>query len=464
MQLQSEDRACAADTARDPDRRVVEAEDVSVRLSVLDGRALARARAPNTDVMTRHEDVLTTSFMARAVAHAHGSNMRTPIIAFSKDWHEDPTSNHHVLRELARTRRVLWLNSTGTRRPKMRPGRDLGKVRRRLSELSHGPVNVEADLWVATPLVLPLPHSAITRQVNRQIVRLTVRALRARLEISSFHLWSFLPNVADYIGTFGEDLSVYYCVDELPAFAELDAVATQRAERRLLERVDVTFATSVALADAKSATCRRTYHAPHGVDHALFAQALLATTSIPDDLAALPRPRIGFFGPLRPFLDYELLVAIARARPQWSLALLGQEMCDLSAIRDLPNVHLLGHKPHELLPAYGRGFDVGLVPYRIDELVKYMSPLKLREYLAAGVPVVSTAMPEVVPYSHLCHVACTVPDTIAAIERALGEGDPAARAARSQAIASETWVARVAALSRVVDAAQRRKEALPDAE
>src|SRR5438445_8620934 len=98
-----------------------------------------------------------------------------PIVAFAKDWNEDPTSNHHVLRELARTRRVLWLNSLATRTPKLSSGRDLGKIRRKLAEFARGPQNVENDLWVTTPLVLPLPHSAIARAVNRQILRATIR-------------------------------------------------------------------------------------------------------------------------------------------------------------------------------------------------------------------------------------------------------------------------------------------------
>src|SRR5262245_26854109 len=115
--------------------------------------------------------------------------MATSIIAFSKDWHEDPTSNHHVLRELAKTRRVLWLNSLATRKPNITNARDLGKIRRKLSEFTRGAVNVENDLWVATPLVLPLPQSDVANAINRQILRLTIRALRAQLGIDKFHLF-----------------------------------------------------------------------------------------------------------------------------------------------------------------------------------------------------------------------------------------------------------------------------------
>ena len=380
-----------------------------------------------------------------------------PIVAFAKDWHEDPTSNHHVLRELARTRRVLWLNSLATRTPSLSSGRDLGKIRRKLVEFGRGPINVENDLWVMTPLVLPLPFSTAARAINRQVLRATIRALRLRLGIREFQLWTFLPSVADYVGTLGEELSVYYCVDEWSMFSYIDREQTVAAEQRLLERVDAVFAVNAALADAKRANNPSTFIAPHGVDHAAFARALDDSVQIPADLAPLPRPRIGFYGTLRDWVDFELLATIARARPAWSIALIGQQLGDLSAIAGLPNVHLLGQKRHDELPAYCKGFDVGIIPYRIDERMQYVNPLKLREYLSAGLPVVSTAVPEVVRYAHLCRIASTPAEFVAAIELSLGEGAPAARTARSAAMKSETWSARVAEVAHTVDGIALRK-------
>lgn len=380
--------------------------------------------------------------------------MATPIIAFSKDWHEDPTSNHHVLRELATHRRVLWLNSIATRRPDLSSARDLGKIKRKLREFAAGAVNVENDLWVATPLVLPLPHSPIATALNRHIMRLTVHALRRQLGIDAFQLWTFLPNTADYVGSLGERLAVYYCVDEWATFPGLDAASTRRAEHHLLEKVACTFATSVALAESKREACPATYLAPHGVDHTTFARALDPALPVPDDLAELPGPRIGFFGTLRDFLDYDWIAGIARARPAWSIVLIGQRFSDITALAALPNVHLLGQKPHGLLPAYCKGFDVGLIPYRIDDDVKFINPLKLREYLSAGLPVVSTPMPEVLPYAHLCHVAPTVADAVAAIERVLGETQAGSRQLRADAMREETWAARAATVARIVDAAE----------
>jgi glycosyltransferase involved in cell wall biosynthesis len=394
------------------------------------------------------------------IATASGDYVCTlsaPIVAFAKDWNEDPTSNHHVLRELAKTRRVLWLNSIGTRTPSLSSGRDLGKIRRKLVEFARGPQNVENDLWVASPLVLPLPHSAAARAINRQILRATVRAFRLRLGIRDFQLWTFLPTVADYVGTLGESLSVYYCVDEWSLFSYLDRAQTVANERALLAKVDAVFAINGELADAKRAQNPHTYLSPHGVDHALFARALNGAVEVPADLAALPRPRIGFYGTLRDWVDLDLVAAVARARPRWSIALIGQQLGDLSPVRGLPNVHLLGQRRHDELPAYCKGFDVGMIPYRIDERMKFVNPLKMREYLSAGVPVVSTPVPEVVRYGHLVAVARDAPEFVAAIERALGETGPAARAARSAAMKSETWSARVAEVARIVDGLPRRQ-------
>jgi glycosyltransferase involved in cell wall biosynthesis len=380
----------------------------------------------------------------------------TPIIAFAKDWHEDPTSNHHVLRELAKTRRVLWLNSIATRAPVMKSSRDLGKIRRKLREFAKGPVNVENDLWVMTPLALPLPHVPAARAVNREVLRATIKTLRLRLGIRRFQLWTFLPTTADYVGALGEDVAIYYCVDEWSMFRYLNREQTVAAERALLAKVDAVFAINGALADAKRVFNPNTFVVPHGVDHALFSRAVGPMTVVPADLEVIPHPRIGFYGTLRDWVDFDLLAHVARVRPDWHLILLGQQLDDLSRIRGIANIHLLGQRPHDTLPAYCKGFDVGMIPYRIDERMTFVNPLKLREYLSAGLPVVSTPVPEVARFPQ-AHVASTPDDFVAAIERALAETAPEARQARSAAMQTETWAARVSQVARTVDAMTERK-------
>ncbi len=408
---------------------------------------------PDTAPAAEHERGSTERHRRTRRAETHSEPV--PIIAFSKDWNGDHTSNHHVLRELAKTRRVVWLNSIGTRTPSLSSARDLKTIKRKLVDVVRGPVRVENDLWVATPLVLPMAGRAITRSLNRWMVEGFVRAIRARLGIDRFQLWTFLPNVADYLGM-GEEMSVYYCVDEWSLFEYLDRDTIVGHERALLERVDAVFAVNHALADAKRELNATTFVSPHGVDHELFAKALDPDVKVPAELAALPHPRIGFYGTLREWVDLDLIAGIAKARPKWSIVLIGQQLADVSAIASLPNVHLLGARPHAELPAYCAGFDVGLIPYRTQERMTFVNPLKLREYLAAGLPVVSTPITEVERYPGLCQIATDTTGFISAIERVLESDSRAARLARSAAMADETWAARVECVARRVDEVAER--------
>jgi glycosyltransferase involved in cell wall biosynthesis len=368
------------------------------------------------------------------------------IVCFAKDWHEDPTSNHHVMVELARHNRVLWLNSISTRTPNLRSGRDLRKIGKKLRSFADGPVQVGESMWVYTPLVLPFPHSAAARLANRGILSATLAALRRRLDMKRFQLWTFLPNVADYVGSLGESLAVYYCVDEWSQFSYIDEARMVATERLLCQRVDAVFAVCHGLLEKKRALNPETHLATHGVDHTLFARALDATTTVPDDVAALPRPVVGFYGTLQDWVDQALLARLAERHPEWSIVLIGQPLVDTSLLQGRPNVHLLGRRPHADLPRYCKAFDVGLIPYLITERMTYVNPIKLREYLSAGVPVVSTAVPEVARYQHLCAVADTHDRFEAAVIEALASDSPERRRARSEAMRGETWEAKVTAM------------------
>jgi glycosyltransferase involved in cell wall biosynthesis len=378
--------------------------------------------------------------------------MASPIISFSKDWDDDLTSNHHVLRQLARSRRVLWLNSVATRAPSLGSGRDMRRVARKLREFVRGPVNVENDLWTFTPLVLPLPDSRVVRRLNGAILRLTLRLLRRRLDIEEFQLWTFLPNVGDYVGTLGESLSVYYCVDEWSLFSQLDAERTRAAERTLLERVDCVFAVNEALAEAKRQLNPETHVAPHGVDGEHFGRALAADTEVPADLARLPAPVLGFYGSIADWVDTTLLAEVARLRPDWTLVLIGTALVSTSLFDRLPNVHLLGRRPYETLPAYCKGFDVGLIPYLQSEQLPYRNPIKLREYLAAGLPVVATPIPEVDRYADWCAAADSPEEFAGAVEAALAGDSPERSAERARSVSGETWAARAAEVAATADA------------
>jgi glycosyltransferase involved in cell wall biosynthesis len=385
------------------------------------------------------------------------------IICFAKDWSEIPTSNNHVMRLLARENRVLWLNSIATRVPSLRSGRDVRKIGQKLVGFLRGPKQVEENMWVYTPLVLPLPHSRIAAVLNLWILRMTLALLRRRLGMPAFQLWTFLPNTADYVGRLGESLVVYYCVDEWSQFHYLDGQRMEAMERTLCRRADIVFATARTLAERKAPYNPETHLALHGVDHALFSRALEKTTPVPSDLAALPQPVLGFFGTLQDWVDQELLAYLARRHPEWTFVLLGDELTDLSRLKAYPNIHFLGRKPHTELPGYCKGFAVGLIPYILDGRMRYINPLKLREYLSAGLPVVSTAIPEVFSFAD----RCTIADRYEAFERgvteALRSDTPERRRQRSAEMRAETWEQKVAKVSaQVLQVKRKRCQKQPD--
>jgi len=379
------------------------------------------------------------------------------IICFAKDWSETPTSNNHVMVELAKSNRVLWLNSIATRTPKLSSGRDVKKIFRKLASFARGAERVSDNMWVYTPIVLPLPHSRVATAVNQYILRMTLGLLRRKLGMKDFQLWTFLPSAADYVGKLGESVVVYYVVDEWSKFDYVDGARLAQSERKLLGRADVVFAAAQSLVRDRLALNPETHLSRHGVDHAAFAAALDETTKVPDDLAALPKPVLGFYGTLQNWVDFELLAHLARRHPDWSIALIGEPAADVSSLRKLPNVYFLSRKPHSELPNYCKGFSVGLIPYVLNERILHVNPLKLREYLSAGLPVVSVDLPEVQDYADRIHVARSYGDFEHGVEEALLKDTPQLRRQRSEGMRSETWSARVAHVSEKVLAVKRKK-------
>jgi glycosyltransferase involved in cell wall biosynthesis len=383
------------------------------------------------------------------------------IICFAKDWTEDPTSNNHVMRLLARKNNVLWLNSIGLRRPKLSDRRDLGKMVHKLRAFAQGPVQIAERMWVFTPLVVPLPASAWAGVVNRQILRASLAWLRRRLGMDRYQLWTFLPNVVEHLGSLDPSLVVYYCTDEFSQFSYLDGEKLARWDQSLCRRADVVFTTATSLAEKRRPYNPETHLALHGVDHQHFGQAMREETPVAAEVAALPRPMLGFFGLIHDWIDQELIAYLAAQRPSWSIVLIGKAAVDVSRLERLPNVHLLGRRPYEELPRFCKAFSVGLLPFAINELTRNVNPIKMREYLSAGLPVVSTDLPEVRAQRDLCRVAGTREAFLQACEQAIASDNEVERRRRSEAMKKETWEAKVEQIGRIVQAVQDRKRGRP---
>ena len=385
------------------------------------------------------------------------------IIAFSKDWNEPKTSNNHVLEELAKHHRVLWVNSIATRNPNFASANDLKKIVRKIRSWFQGVQIIHDSLRVLTPVVLPFPRFPLAQCFNRWLTGTMVRRTAHRWGFRNPQLWIFPPNAVDYIGQFNESKVIYYCVDEWSQFTHLNAAFILAKERELLAKADTVFVVSQKLFDAKRPFNPNTHLIPHGVNLDLFATALSRDLPIPVDLQSIrtplstlnsplsTHPIIGFYGNLYDWVDQSILAGIANARPHWSIVLIGKIMTDIATLQACPNIHILGPRPYDKLPAYCRGFDVGLIPYKTtDPRMQSVNPLKLREYLAAGLPVVSVDLPEVRPLANQIRLVNTSGEFVTQIEQALQQNSPADKLRRRDSVRSDSWTARVATIEQIL--------------
>jgi glycosyltransferase involved in cell wall biosynthesis len=363
------------------------------------------------------------------------------ILCFASGYDAPPTSKHHVMHLLAERNTVLWINYHGSRTPTARAS-DLRAMARKLSQVLGGLTRPRENLFVLTPLVVPLPTSRWARRVNQRLLIGQVRSALSALRAGPVQVWTFTPDVSYVLGNFAEERVVYYCVDDFAQFSGYDRQQVLRDEADLCRKADLVVTTSTALHEAKRPLNCNTLLIPHGVDYDHFSKALRSDLRVPADIAPVPRPRLGFFGLIRDWVDLDLLADVAQERPDWHVVILGDSTVDLSPYRKVANMHLLGRRPYEALPAYCKAFDVGLIPFRINELTLAVNPIKLREYLAAGLPVVSTPLPEVARYGELVRTAESSNGFIQAVSDCLGD-PPRRREERSAAMATETWAAKV---------------------
>jgi glycosyltransferase involved in cell wall biosynthesis len=374
------------------------------------------------------------------------------MLCFGHDWTGDPLSKTHLMRLFARDNRVLWINSIGYRAPTASK-RDLGRALLKLRRAMDPVAEVEPNIFVLSPLAIPAYGVQAIRQVNKVLLRLQVLRAMKRLGFSRPINWIFNPTAAVVAGALGEDLVVYYCVDEFTAFSGVPPQLVA-LEDTLLQKADLVVVSSEKLYRAKSQRSRRTVLVRHGVAWDHFRTALDAATTVPSEIRSLPKPVIGYFGLMADdWIDLDLLVHLAKRFASGSLVLLGKVTMDLSRLLALPNVHLLGRKPFETLPSYCKGFDVAINPFPINKVTLHSNPLKVREYLAAGLPVVSTRIPEVEVLGQV-RVADTKEAFAAAISEALV--DPGPSMARSETMRSERWEAKADEVRRAVASLPRR--------
>jgi UDP-galactopyranose mutase len=306
-----------------------------------------------------------------------------------------------------------------------------------------------------------LPAGLAAEEIQTALTAL-VSELFALHRIERYVLWYYTPMALKFTAHLRPAVTVYDCMDELSAFAHAP-VGIVDAERELMRRADVMLTGGHTLFEAKRHLHPNVHPVPSSVDVAHFGRARRIQQE-PADQISIPRPRLGFFGVLDERLDAGLLDAVAARRPDWQFIMVGPVVkIDPASLPRRPNIHYPGAKSYDELTAYIAGWDVALLPFARNDATRFISPTKTPEYLAAGKPVVSTSIRDVVrPYGEqgLARIADTPDGFVAAIEAALTE-PPAARLAKADAFLArmswdETW-AFVDGLVRRASAARLRE-------
>lgn len=381
------------------------------------------------------------------------------IICFAGEdwWYHHPHSKNHIMRRLARAgNRVMFVNSISMGLPDLSSPDLWEKIKRKLRSYAKTVRRTEEGIIVVSPLALPFYSSRWGRVLNRGLLAAQIKLLMVAFDFRRPVLWVAIPTARDVVGRLGESALIYQVSDKYDANRMDHATSGNiiaEMHRDLLARADLIYYSGRKLFEEDTAAhpeiAAKARMLEQAVDYDHFASATAPRWEAPEDIANIPRPRLGYFGAIESWLlDQKLIRYVSDKRPDWQWVLVGLKAARLD-IEDLPNVHYLGSKPYAEMPRYASEFDVCVLPWATDnEWVSYGSAIKVREYLATGKPVVITPLYEYEPLDGILRIARGYDDFIARVEDALENDTEAKRQARQQSVKESTWDARTEGVSR----------------
>jgi glycosyltransferase involved in cell wall biosynthesis len=377
----------------------------------------------------------------------------TPFVVFGDDWGRHVSTIQHLFRRILRQRPVIWVNSFGHRVPEVNL-RDARRAVEKVRAMLRGPRATDGDAAADTapaqviePKALPWHNVRWVHAMNTTFLVRDIRRALARLPGRGRPiLVTGTPAATGVVGSIGEQASIYFCMDNYAELPGVSRALIEPLEQRLLAKVGAVVGTAAEIAKSKVPASGRVFHLPQGVNFDHFA----TRQPMPSELAGLPRPLIGYAGGISEYVSFDVIRAVAASHPSGSVVLVGPAAVDISSLT-LPNVHILGSRPYATLPAYVQAFDVGIIPYMITDCTRSIDPLKLLEYMAAGIPVVSTPIPEVFKYAALVSVAETPEAFAQGTVFAAANDTPDLRHERQAVARANTWERRATQFLDIVD-------------
>ncbi|GAG08945.1 unnamed protein product, partial [marine sediment metagenome] len=248
----------------------------------------------------------------------------------------------------------------------------------------------DGGFWVYSPFTLPVYHLVWARPLNELVLRHQIHRVIHKLGLSEPIIWVACPAACDTAIKIKKNLLVYQRTDPYEEYPNVDRDIIRKYDQKLKALADLTLFVNSSLYKQERSQCKNAFFLDHGVDYDMFAMAE-QNPSKPENIADIPKPIIGFFGAIDDHTsDIELVEKITDLLPGMSFVFVGEASANCDGLLSKKNVWMLGQKPYEQIPHYGKCFDVAIMPWRQNRWIEACNPIKLKEYLALGKPVVST--------------------------------------------------------------------------
>jgi len=373
-----------------------------------------------------------------------GKNEDITFICFGgEDWwyHNRAHTDMQLMRRFSRTSVTVYVNSIMMRRHKVIGGnRFTEKLVRKIRSILRGLKKSDAGFWVYSPFTLPVHHISWARPLNEAILRYQIFRLTRKLELTAPVVWVACPAACDTAIKMEKAKLVYQRTDRYEDDPNVDRDVILDYDRKLKANADITIYVNKLLYDEEAAQCKNAFFMDHGVDYEMFSKAELDSKK-PDDVSGIKKPIVGYFGALDGHkLDTDFLEAVAERLPDVSFVFIGKPSLDCSQLSTMKNVWMLGQKDYEQIPHYGKCFDVAILPWKINKWTEAANPIKFKEYLALGKPVVSTpSFSELKQYSDVAYEAGSPEEFAECIKKAYSEDNPEFVKKRRQRVAQNSW-------------------------
>jgi glycosyltransferase involved in cell wall biosynthesis len=368
------------------------------------------------------------------------------IICFGGEdwWYHHPHSKNHLMRRFALAgNKVIFVNSISMGLPSISNKDLLPKIKRKLKSYAKFARDIQEGITVVSPATIPFYGNRAVRLLNQKLLLTQIGALMRKKKMCKPILWIAIPTAAQVIGKMDESLVIYQVSDKYDANTEDHATnpgTIRRLHEYAIEKADIVFYSGRKLLAEAETGLEKSYLLEQAVDFEHWSRVTSGELEIAPEITAIPRPRLGYFGAIEPWLiDQELIKRASIEHPEWQWIFIGN-LARGTDLTELPNVHFFPPVPYKELPRYAAGFDVCVLPWETEHIfTSYGSAIKVREYLATGKPVVISPLPEYETMKDVLRIARSRDEFMIMIEDALKETDPKKKEERQAAVQSGTW-------------------------